>query len=194
MQHFDLRALDPNSPDGVVRLNEVLEAVIEGGLVTFSTSRGWRLGTCSQDPARSARIRELTGLSPDRPLTYLIPSLGILEAVFEEEVPRGLEELGAEVWPGTTTIVVDAEASILPQARGDASGIGLRLPDAPLLRRLMAGLPPLAQAGLPGDGTPALEALADHVDVRLDLPRAPQADPGRVLYLRADGSTEVLRS
>lgn len=193
MRRFDLRQLDPNTPDGVARLNEVLEAVGEGGLVAFPSPTGWRLGTCSRAPDRIARLLELAERPAERPLAYLIPSLGILESLFEEAVPRGLEALGVEVWPGTTTVVVEAHAAILPHARRQAPGVALRIPHDPLLRRLMAGLPPLAQVRAAGGAREHVEALAGHLDVLLELAPAPPAGPGRVLYLRGDGSTQVLR-
>lgn len=193
MRRFDLTDLDPSTSAGVASLNEVLDALGAGGVIALPSATGWRLATCSQDPARATRLLELSARPPDRPLTYLIPSLGILESIFEDQIPTGLEARGAEVWPGTTTLVVDADPVVLPQARFGHPQVALRIPVDSLLRRLMAGLPPLASVPAPGQGPTAVLALADFVDVLLELPQPPRAPPGRVLYLRADGSTQVLR-
>lgn len=200
MLTLDLRRIDPETPEGVARLGEVLDALETGAVVAFPTDTVWGLGTCSQDPAQIDRLFQLKGRDPGKPVSYLIPSLDALEPLFEDEVPPALLRAGRQHWPGATTLIVEADPRILPAGRRGAPGLGLRIPDHAMLRRVLTGLPPLAQTSANRSGEPPLgdaaavaAAFGEGLDVLLLLEPPPRGGASQVLMLDSQGGARVLR-
>lgn len=200
MKVLDLIEFPPASPEGVARLNEAVDCMLDGAVAAFPTDTVWGLGTCSGDPRQVDRLFELKGRDEGKPVSYLIADFQALDSLFEGGIPPLLEARAPEVWPGTTTLIVDAPPDLLPAGRRGAPGVGFRVPGHPGLRRLLSGLPPLANTSANLSGEPPLtsveaiaEAFGDGLDLILKLEPPGGGGASRVLYLGEHGEETELR-
>lgn len=198
---LDLTEFPPHSPETLERRHQALEILLSGAVAAFPTDTVWGLGTCSNDPAQVRRLFEIKGRDEFKPVSYLIPALEALEPLFEVGVPPRLLEMAPQVWPGATTLIVDAPPEILPAGRRGAPGVGFRVPAHDGLRQLLTGLPPMANTSANPSGRPPLAGAAEisaSFGARLDLLliMEPPAGGGasRVLYLRDQGEDAELRA
>ncbi len=147
-----------------------------------------------------ARIREIKGIVGRNPLAVLISEEKQLEML---KVRRSQLSniLMSKFWPGALTVVLTAEESY--PCSGEANTIGLRMPDADLLRKIinMVGVPLAATSanfhGRPApvklqDVDKAFSSLVDHViDTDLNsvgLPSTVIKIEGGVLRILREGA------
>ena len=109
---------------GVAAASRLLK---EGGLIAFPTDTVYGLGTDVLKQDGIERIYALKGREPGKPLPVLVESLSKAKELARFDA-RALA-LAKAFWPGALTMV-------LPATAGPAT-IGLRVPDHPLLLKLL---------------------------------------------------------
>ena len=135
-----------------------VDVVCAGGVVGLPTDTVYGIGVDPLQEEAVARLFELKGRPPARPIGILVASLEkALELAQIEGV--GLELAGAH-WPGALTLVVHARV-ILPDWVGDrnARTVGIRVPDHPVALELLEAAGPLSVTSANLTGQP--EALTD---------------------------------
>jgi len=183
------------------------EAIRQGKLVAFATETVYGVAALASDVEAMERVRQLKH-RPERPFSVHIASPRDAK-LYVAEVPWLARRLIAKAWPGPVTLVL-AVGGQLPARKFAKAGlydvlcwrdtIGLRCPDHPLARRMLAavGSPVVApSANPPGTASPknARQVLAN-LDGRIDL----LIDSGPTRYgadstiVAVDGGTwQVLR-
>lgn len=142
-----------------VSLTELVTAVRAGELASFPTDT---VPALAAQPEAGDRIYTAKERSPDKPLILMGASLGdLLPYITGSEAE--LAQWGvtaAQHWPGALTLVLPASsrlpAAMNPQHTGT---IGLRVPDHPLARHLLAHTGPLATTSANRSGQPPLETM-----------------------------------
>lgn len=136
-----------------------------GGLVAVPTETVYGLAANGFDEKAVAEIYEVKGRPEKKPLSLMVrgaEAMGTLCA----EVPPAAYRLAEFFWPGPLTIVLKANKDLVPDlVRAGGETVGLRCPDHPQLRALLAAVDfPLAapSANPSGEKSPvsAVEVLA----------------------------------
>jgi L-threonylcarbamoyladenylate synthase len=180
-------------------VGEAAAATKAGKLVVFPTDTVYGIGTRPDDPAATARLFEAKRRPRALELPVLAASVNEIRAltVFDDQAER----LAAACWPGGLTLVLRrAPASAGWDLGGDLQTVGVRIPDHPLARSLLAAAGPLAVTSANRSGTPPgatceeLEAtFGDDVALYLCQDLAPAGTASTVVDL-AHGPARVLRS
>ena len=152
---IDLRA----EPDRA--LASAAAALRAGGVVLLPTDTVY--GLAALTPAAEEDLFVLKGRPADRSIAVLVADRRAAESL-AAAVPPALAELMDRHWPGPLTVVLPRPTASCPQPGGDTETVGVRCPDHPWLRRLLATVGPLAttSANRHGEPTPpeAGDALA----------------------------------
>lgn len=150
-------------------------ALRRGDAVILPTDTVFGLAVAPRYADTPAVLYRLKGRPSSKPVAWLVGGVRHLEE-FGRDVPAYARLLAQRYWPGPLTLIVRAAACV-PQAFASAAGtIGLRMPDDPLVLRIIAQTAsPLActSANLSGDPAPMRfedidPALASRVSVALD--------------------------
>jgi L-threonylcarbamoyladenylate synthase len=125
-----LRADDPRDFDDAVRL---LRA---GRLVAVPTETVYGLAADASDPTAVGRIFEAKQRPANHPLIVHLADAGRIDA-WARAIPDSARTLAAAFWPGPLTLLLHKAAHVSPAVTGGRDTIGLRVPDHPVLRRLL---------------------------------------------------------
>ena len=182
--------VDPNDPKAATAAaNQGAEALQAGRLVAFATETVYGVAAVASDTAAMARLRELKN-RPERPFSVHVPWPEDVRRYVADVAPSAAKVIH-KAWPGPIALVLDTGGE-LADPRLQAAGlhdvltsegrIGLRCPDAPIARMMLAGVEGVVvapSANLAGHPSPCTgrEVLAD-LDGQVDL----LIDSGRTVY------------
>lgn len=166
------------------------EIVKTGGVVIVPTETVYGVACHPDFPEALERIRKMKGRDRDKPFQLLASSVESVWAAGAARSPAA--EQAAANWPGALTLV-------LPTTKGHTEGY--RVPDLPLLKRLIAlcgGLLRCTSVNLSGeppakDAREAAAVLGEAVDLVLDGGPARLGVASTVAALGADASVTILR-
>jgi len=108
-----------------------------GGLVAFPTETVYGLGADATSAAAVARIYAAKGRPSDHPVIVHLASADDLGA-WAAEVSDAARALAARFWPGPLTLIAKRAPHVLDAVTGGAPTVGLRVPDHPMARKLLA--------------------------------------------------------
>ena len=165
---------DPARPDEA-DLRDAAAILRRGGLVAFPTETVYGLGANALDPEAIAGVFRAKGRPADNPLIVHLADPADLPRV-ARAVPPPAAELAARWWPGPLTLVLDAHPDVPAITTGGHSTVGVRVPDHPVARALIAeaGVPVAApsanRSGRPSPTTAAHVAgdLGGRIDAIVD--------------------------
>ncbi|RZM77738.1 L-threonylcarbamoyladenylate synthase [Leptolyngbya iicbica] len=115
-------------------------------------------------PDQGNRIYATKGRAPDKPLILMGATLDdLLPFVSGTEAEIAIwRQMAAQYWPGALTLVLPASDRLPPQMNPLQTGtLGIRVPDHPLARHILAYTGPLATTSVNRSGQPALEEMRD---------------------------------
>ena len=172
---------------GVEAAAEILR---RGGVVIVPTETVYGVACHPDFPEALERIRAMKHRDRDKPFQLLAAEAAAVWADGAVRSPGA--ERAAALWPGALTLV-------LPTVKGHTEGY--RVPDLPLLRRLIArcgGLLRCTSVNLSGepparDAREAAAALGEAVDLVLDGGPARLGVASTVAALGAEGAVTILR-
>ena len=95
--------LDPRRPDPD-RLHEIAGQLLKGKIIAFPTETVYGLAACATQSAAVTRLNELKQRPEDKPFTYHIGNLGMLERL-DMIQSRQLRFLINQFWPGPVTLI-----------------------------------------------------------------------------------------
>ncbi|HSM81996.1 MAG TPA: L-threonylcarbamoyladenylate synthase [Nodosilinea sp.] len=143
-----------------VSLPELMAAVRSGELISFPTDT---VPALAAQPAAGDRIYGAKARPANKPLILMGARWDDLRP-YVTGSPAELTRWGAIVarhWPGALTLVLPASPLLPPAINPQNTGtIGLRVPDHPLARHLLAHTGPLATTSANRSGQPPLETMA----------------------------------
>jgi len=185
----EILKLDGSASDDA-RIRTAARAIRDGKLVAFPTETVYGLATNADDPAAVRRLSEVKQRDPSKPYALMIPDENHVER-YVGAVPELAHKLMRVFWPGPLTIVVRLE---------DGRTVGLRLPDHPVARAVVAwadcpvAAPSANRAGAepPSTADEVLRQLGTDVDVLLDGGPAHSGQSSTVVLIR-DQEVEILR-
>lgn len=183
-----LVAVDPAAPDAAV-IERAAALLRSGGLVAFPTETVYGIGVDLSNPKAVARLVEVKGRAPDKPITVHIADveqLGGWGCRLDPLVTRLMQQF----WPGPLTLV-------LATTRGP---VGFRLPDHAVARaliraaRVTVGAPSANRSEQPPATTADAVAaeFGDALDLVLDGGAARIGQASTVVDV-SDGVCRVLR-
>lgn len=108
-----------------------------GELVAFPTETVYGLGADALNPAAVAKIFAAKGRPADHPLIVHLPLNAHLHH-WAREIPPAAERLALAFWPGPLTLVLKRARHIPDIVTGGQDTVGLRVPDHPVARELLA--------------------------------------------------------
>ena len=150
------------TPAAGVGVDAAVSALRAGLVVVVPTDTVYGVAAATSVPGSTAALFRVK----ERPTTVALPVLCADEGsarALAGALTRAAERLIARCWPGPLTIVVPRRAGLgLDLGGTDDATIGLRVPDAPVVRAIAAQVGPLActSANRHGEPTPASAAAA----------------------------------
>lgn len=130
-------------------------ALRAGALVAFPTDTVYGLGAHAFRPEAVARIYRVKGRGERKPIALLLASGDDLGQVAVAITPQA-QRLAARLWPGALTIVLPGRSEIPAVVRGGGPTVGVRVPDHPVARALIAAAgAPLATTSANRSGEPS---------------------------------------
>ncbi len=143
------------SPDALIA------GAIAGLLVSFPTDT---VPALASRPDQSELIFTAKGRSADKPLILMAGSPADLwpYVTGTPEELRIWQQVASKYWPGALTLVLPA-SPLVPSAINplDPTTIGVRVPDSPKARQILASTGPLATTSANRSGQPPLLSLAE---------------------------------
>ena len=156
-------------------LAEAAAALRAGGVVLLPTDTVY--GLAALTPEAEDDLFVLKGRPADRSIAVLVADRRAAESL-ADDVPAPLAELMDRHWPGPLTVVLPRAATPgQPQVGGDRDTIGVRCPDHPWLRRLLAEVGPLATTSANRHAAPTPPEAAQVLATLAPEPGAGAADP-----------------
>ncbi|HEY3321606.1 MAG TPA: L-threonylcarbamoyladenylate synthase [Planctomycetota bacterium] len=171
-------------PGDAAKITHAATLLKSGALVAFPTETVYGLGADPRNPAAMERLNAVKGREENKPYSLLVPSLKQAESV-AGGFPRIAHKLARMYWPGPLTLVV-------PRRSGGT--IGLRLPEHPVTRALLAqcGFPLATPSANRSRGAEPItakqvkDALDGDIALILDAGPARQGRPSAVVRIEND--------
>ncbi|MFL5791745.1 MAG: L-threonylcarbamoyladenylate synthase [Actinomycetota bacterium] len=131
---------------------QAIAATRRGELIVFPTDTVYGIAAAPDDAAATARVFEAKRRPAELTLPILVGSIADARAV--GVLDDRAERLASALWPGPLTLVVPRTPRSAPwRLGGEADSIGVRIPDHPLARAVLAG-GPLATTSANRSGEP----------------------------------------
>jgi L-threonylcarbamoyladenylate synthase len=178
--------IDMDSPD-VAAIEEVVDCLLEGGIVAFPTETVYGLAVDATNPAAVERLFLLKGRDRGKSVTLMVDSSKLLAAI-AQNVSTEIRRLMEAFWPGALTLIFQKRpGNFCHVSPGET--IGVRLPDHSVPLAIMQALArPLACTSANLSGQPearsadVIEALfGDRLNALLDGGALPQRPPSTVV-------------
>ncbi len=145
------------------RLDAAAAAVRRGRPVAYPTDTLWGLGVSPRDRAAVARLYRLKERPGGMPVSVAVSSLEELEPLVRLTAPARV--LLRRTLPGPYTFLLPASAAarraFAPSVLGAGGTLGVRVPDHPVARRLLARTGPLTTTSANRHGEPPVRSVAE---------------------------------
>ena len=153
-------------------IDEAVSVLSRGGVVAVPTDTLYGIAAAALDEAAVQRVFDVKERGQSSPLPLFVSGV---EDLFEfgRRVPDVARELAANFWPGKLTIVVERSSRVPDIVTGGLDTVGLRVPDHPVPREIVARLAaPITATSANISGQPSLtsaEQVFRHLGDRLAL-------------------------
>ena len=152
-------------------LSIAVEVILRGGLVAVPTETVYGLAGNGLDAEAVAKIYEVKGRPAIKPLSLLVPDLGVAGTVCLD-IPEPARLLAGAFWPGPLTMVLPHNGTVPGIVTAGGSTIGVRCPDHPLTLGFLrlAGVPVAAPSANISDmpSPKSAEEVLDYFDGKID--------------------------
>jgi L-threonylcarbamoyladenylate synthase len=170
------------------QLEDTVAILRNGGVVAYPTDTLYGLGASTLSNKGLDKLFEIKGRPPIMALPVFLSDHEELEQV-AEEVPELARILAAHFWPGALTLVLLKKDWIPDRITGNQPTVGVRIPDHPLPRALVAKLgAPITATSANLSGRPAAQnvqevnlQLGPGLDLIIDGGPSPVGYPSTVL-------------
>ncbi len=166
--------INPTSERDLDRVCQILE---RDGVIAYPVDVNWAFGCEASSVKALDRIRRLKPSHPkDRPFSLICSDMSMAATVanIDNHQYRALKKC----WPGPYTVILKRQRNLARQIKDKRPVVGVRIPESPLLRDLVARLgKPLATTSVPmlADGTAPkmgyqiIEEFGHGIDLLMDL-------------------------
>ena len=168
------------------RVNDAVKTLKSGGIIAIPTDTVYGIGADPFNPVAVQKLYTIKGRPEDKPIPLVLGSVEDVHKVSQNLSPFFYHLIG-KYWPGALTIVVEAK-SLLPQLTAGGTTVGLRIPNQPLLLKILQAFGgPLAITSANLSGQPAGtsphefgDKLAAKLDFIVDDGKTPGPIPSTV--------------
>jgi L-threonylcarbamoyladenylate synthase len=175
-------------------LEQAISTVQRGGVAAFPTDTVYGIGASLRHPAALARIYDIKGRPPDKPIPILVSRADVIPDLVEDADPD-LVALAHRYWPGPLTVILRAKASLPVEVKAPDGTCGIRIPNhsVPLaIAQANGGAIATTSANKSGElaatqASAIRESLGDELDLILDGGIAPGSVASTVI--RREGDT-----
>lgn len=168
-------------------IHEALKVLEEGGVVAFPTDTVYGVGVRAFDVDGIERLYNIKGRERSKAIAILIAEVTQLEQIAEADKTAHI--LAKKFWPGPVTLVLPRKPQV-PEGLAQGPTIGIRVPDHPVARKLLAAAGPMAVTSANSSGERnALDAgevlaqLGGRIDLVIDGGHTPGNQPSTVVDL-----------
>jgi L-threonylcarbamoyladenylate synthase len=155
----EARLVELDGADVDTKLSVCAEILRSGGVAAFPTDTVWGIGALARHAAAVERIYAIKGRAHQQPLACLVRDSAAAQGCVLSW-PEPVRALTQRHWPGPLTVVLPTNGLVYPAVQRTPK-LGLRVPDHPLLLRLLEILAePLAATSANRSGRPELASLA----------------------------------
>ena len=153
-------------------ISRAVEILGNGGVIALPTDTLYGISANALDDDAAAKVFMVKGREERSPLPIFVSDPGDLYK-YGRDIPDAAVRLAEIFWPGKLTIVVRKSDLVPDVVSGGLDTVGLRIPDHPAPREIVAQLgAPITATSANVSGKPALTAAEDVVaelGSRLDL-------------------------
>jgi L-threonylcarbamoyladenylate synthase len=177
-------------------LSYAVEVILRGGLVAVPTDTVYGLAGNGLDADAVAKIYEIKGRPPIKPLILLVADFHMAETIWSQ-TPETARTLAEAFWPGALTIVLPCRKTVPKIVTAGGDSIGARCPDhlktLELLR--LAGVPLAAPSAnisdkpSPKSAGEVLEYFDGKIDCAIDGGRCKLGFESTIVSLTAETYT-----
>lgn len=174
-------------------ITEAAAAARRGGVVVYPTDTLWGFGAAIDQPNAIKRVFELKRRPTTMPLSIAMADLRDIEAY--ATVPERARPL-LSLLPGPLTILLPRLGSVPAAVTGGRPEVGIRVPDHPECRKLLARSGPLTttSANIHGQPEPTtIEEIRGIFGNRVDYYLKAGSDPSGRASTVVDASTDSIR-
>ncbi|RKU13218.1 threonylcarbamoyl-AMP synthase [Candidatus Poribacteria bacterium] len=165
---------------------EAVQCLKSGGIIAIPTDTVYGLGADPFNADAVQRLYTIKGRPDGKPIPLVLSSVDDVHRV-AQNLPDYFFHLTDRFWPGGLTIIVEAK-NLLPVLTADGNTVGVRIPDNPLLLKILqafGGPAAITSANLSGEPPASSvqeigEELTSRIDVIVDGGKTPGPIPSTV--------------
>ncbi len=181
------------------QIQEAVDILKRGGVVVFPTETAYGLAADATNESAVARIFDIKGRGEEKSLPLIAASREMVERF--AGIPRGLERLASQHWPGPLTLVIPAMGGRLASGVVRDGAVAMRVSSDPTARMLSEGIgAPIVSTSANVAGQTACYSvedvraqLGDAPDLYLDGGVLEAQPPSTIVAVDDYGYPEVLR-
>jgi tRNA threonylcarbamoyl adenosine modification protein (Sua5/YciO/YrdC/YwlC family) len=163
--------------DPEAAVDQVVEALLAGGVVVLPTDTVYGLAALPGDAAATARVFDLKGRAHDTPMAVLCADGRQAVGLVDPEHAAEVQAVGERWWPGPLTLVCARRPGLELHLGEPTTTVGLRVPDHPLVQAVARRVGPIATTSANRHGEPTVvtaeEALLELPTVDLVVDEGP---------------------
>ena len=156
--------------DSDSRVTDAVNSLKSGGIIAIPTDTVYGIGADPFNPDAVQKLYMIKGRPEDKPIPLVLGSVDDVHKV-SQNLPPFFFHLTGKYWPGGLTIIVQSK-NLLPQLTANGTTVGLRIPNQPLLLRILQEFGgPLAITSANLSGQPAATStteFGDELTAKLD--------------------------
>ncbi len=175
-------------PNPSESIDDAVSALSAGGVIAVPTDTLYGIAAAALDEAAVQRVFDVKQRGQSSPLPLFVSGVEGFDE-FGRRVPDVARELAAAFWPGKLTIVVERSPIVPDIVTGGLDTVGLRVPDHPVPREIVARLDsPITATSANVSGQPPLTSadqvfrrLGDRLDLVIDGGQLRPSEPSTVI-------------
>ncbi len=119
--------------------DQAARILARGGLVALPTETVYGLAADCRNPEAIAAIYRAKGRAESKALSVLLTGMEMAEQLCRD-IPPAAYQLAREFWPGPLTMILPDGGVVASAVRSGGATLGVRAPDHPLTRAVIAAL------------------------------------------------------
>jgi L-threonylcarbamoyladenylate synthase len=174
--------------DTELAISKILKVLKHGGIIAYPTESFYALGVLATDNRAINKLFEIKKRPAEKPLPIIVGDMKVLKSVVKS-IPVQAEELIKRFWPGSLTIVFEAQNHIPGLLTGNTGKIAVRIPGESVALHLAKALKfPITATSAniskqpPSEDTDGvIKYFGDQIDLIIDGGRTPGGMPSTIV-------------
>lgn len=160
-----LISIHPTHPEER-KIKEVISCLLDGGVIAYPTDTIYGLGADVRNQDAIIRICRIKGIKPEKAnLSFVCSDLSHISE-YTRPISSEVFKLMKRNLPGPFTFILPASNNIPKMLKNNKKTIGIRVPDHPLARKIIAELDsPIISTSLKHPDDDFMEYMTDPIDI-----------------------------